>query len=198
MKHYGHAEFQLSSSAILANENNFPSSPSVGQFVFIDKRVWVCVYIAGSQPTWIPITNEIDTYIHNQTSASTTWTVTHNLNTTIPLVQVYGTDNKVFTPDEITIVNNNQVTITVGTAVAGRAVVMYGDISGAPKQTYAYEHIQSSLAITWVVNHNLGYNPIVRVFVGGTEIQPLTVVHNSIMQTTITFTEAKTGYARLV
>lgn len=199
MKHYGHAYLQTNSSVIMDTSlTSFPTSPTAGQLVFVSKRVWICVEIVSGQPTWIPLTNEIDTFVHTQASAATTWTITHNLNTTTPLVQIYGTDNKVFIPNEITVISNNVVSVDLGVSAAGRAVVMFGDITGADKQTFAYEHHQTNLAATWVIPHNLGYYPIVRVFVGSEEIQPASIVHDSLFQTTITFSQSYVGIARLV
>ena len=199
MKHYGNAVFQASSAPILNLEVNFPESPTAGMVVFVDKRVWICTELVVGQPTWVPLTNEINSYIHSQVTAATTWTITHNLNTTTPLVQIYDANNRMIIPDNIEPTSNNEVTVTVGNAATGRAIVMFGDISsGTAKPTYAFEYTQTTLSTTWVVPHGLGYFPIVRVFVGGEEILPSSVIHDSIYQTTITFSSAKTGIARLV
>ena len=184
---------------VLQLETNFPTVPVVGRIVFKNKRVYICAEILAGVPAWIPLTNEIDTYIHVQATASTTWTITHNLKTGTPLVQIYDTDQRMVIPNEITIIDNNTVTITVTSVMAGRAVVMYGSITGgSSNETPSYEHYQTSPATTWTIPHGLGYYPIVRVFVGSTEIQPASIVHNSAFQTTITFSAVTAGYARLV
>lgn len=52
---------------------------------------------------------------------------------------------------------------------------------------------------TWVIDHNFGYYPVVRVYNStNTEIQPLSVVHTSLNQVIISFTSPQTGIARVV
>jgi len=180
-------------------ETSFPTTPVIGRICFVRKRLYICVEIVSGSPAWIPLTNEINTYLHNQTTASATWSIAHNLNTTTPLVQIYDTNQNMVTPSEVTIVDNNNITVTIGTSIVGRAVVMFGNISGLQTSPYAYTHTQTSLSATWVIPHNLGYYPVVRVFLNtGAEIQPLTTVHNSLFQVTITFSMPYVGTARLV
>jgi len=199
MKSFGDVSFQSNAAIVMSHESSFPANPTVGRTVFINKRVWICTDIVGGTPTWIPLTNEIDSYTHIQDVSSATWTIVHNLNTTTPLVQVYnGSNNKMFLPQDVEIIDNNTVSVTVGSALVGRAVVMYGSIAGSNKIEYAYEYTQTTLANPWVITHNLGYYPIVRIFVGGQEIIPLSVVHTSLFVTTITFSMSMTGIARLI
>ena len=62
-----------------------------------------------------------------------------------------------------------------------------------------FTHTQTGSSTAWVVTHNLGYYPIVRVFLGtNLEIQPQTIIHDSIFQTTITFSSAQVGTAKFV
>ena len=185
--------------AVLQTETNFPANAKAGRMVFKDKRVYMCVELSGGLPIWVPLTNEINTYLHTQSSASITWTITHNLNTVTPIVQFYDSTNSMFFPASVDNTDNNTVTVTFGSATTGRAVVMYGSITGNERATYAYTHYQTNTASSWVIDHNLGYYPIVRVFVGSNqEIQPYSVVHDTIYQTTVTFTQVYTGIARLI
>ena len=203
MKSYGNINMlqnQIRNPAV-QQVSNFPTTPVLGELVFKDKRFYIAVELITGIATWVPLTNEIDTYVHNQETASSTWTITHNLNTGTPGVQVYDQDTNIqLIADEIEIISNNEVEIRFGSALAGRAVVFWGALAGNggdPSQIN-YTHTQSTLATTWTVNHNLGYHPIVRVFVGNEEIQPASIVHDSVFKTTITFSEAKTGIARFV
>lgn len=183
---------------VVQTEVNFPDVPTVGRIVFKDKRVYICVEIVSGIPSWVPLTNELDTYVHVQSTGATTWSVAHNLATTSPIVQIYDFDFKMIIPNEITIIDNNNIEVNLGTSMAGRAVVMYGATEGSPKSEYAYEYTQASPSTTWVIYHGLGYYPITRVFIGNEEVQPLSIVHDSIFQTTITFSTAQSGVARLV
>lgn len=179
-------------------EENFPNPPVVGRIIFKDLRVYICVEISAGIPVWIPLTHEMTSYVHAQSSGNTTWAITHNLNTVTPSVQVYGTDSKMIIPDAVTITSNNVVTLTFGASFAGRAIILTGSSEGTQRVSYAYEWVQTTPASVWVVYHGLGYYPLTRVFIGQQEVQPSTIVHNSNTQTTITFSTAQVGIARFV
>lgn len=200
MKSYGNINFQQNQAQQMALEleSGFPSIPVVGRILFTNKRVYICIDLGGGTPIWIPLTNEVNTFSYQQGSAATTWTIAHNLDTTTPMVQVYDSTPRMLIPDNVNIVDANNLTITFGSAQAGMAVIMYGDIDGAPKSQYAYTYYQTSASTTWDIVHNLGYNPIVRVFIGTEEVQPASVSFPSVNETIITFTTAQMGVARLI
>jgi hypothetical protein len=199
MKFYGHANLQQNEvqNAALSTLTNFPDAPVVGQLAFVNSIVYICVG-AGALPVWVPLTREITSYTHSQGSASATWNITHNLNTTEVNVQVYGTDNKVLMPDEILVQTPTTATIYFNSAVAGKAVVVTGSFEGNPKPAYAFTFNQGSASTTWTIDHNLGYHPIVRVFIGLNEVQPSSIVHDTANRVTVTFTTPQVGYARLL
>ena len=200
MKTYGNIDFQQNLAQQLAFEveSGFPSTPVVGRILFTNKRLYVCVDIGSGFPVWVPLTNEVNTYTYQQGSASTTWNIAHNLATTTPLVQVYDNSQQMLIPDSVTAVDANNTTITFGSAQAGFAVFMYGDIDGAPKSQYAYTYYQTSADTTWTIDHNLGYNPIVRVFIGTEEVQPATVTFPTLNRVVLTFNTPQMGVARLI
>jgi hypothetical protein len=60
-----------------------------------------------------------------------------------------------------------------------------------------YNHTQSTAALTWVINHNLGYKPSIQTFtVGGLEVLG-EVQQISVNQITVAFNTAIAGSARL-
>ena len=61
-------------------------------------------------------------YRHDQTSSSTTWTITHNLNTSAPVVDCWVGGDKIM-PLTVTATDANTVTITFSTAQTGVAYV---------------------------------------------------------------------------
>jgi hypothetical protein len=202
MQSFGHINFNNNQAQKMAleMETDFPATPVVGRILFKDKRVYICVDIVGT-PVWVPLTTEIDTYTYrgNVVTASATWTITHNLNTVYPLVQVYDLNHIMIHPNEVTIVDNNTAIITFTVPQAGVAVLMHGsDLYGSPKIHQAFEYYQTSLSTTWTIPHDLGYYPVVRVFIGNTEVLPDTITHTSLFQTVITFTTAQLGIARLL
>jgi hypothetical protein len=59
-----------------------------------------------------------------QSSPSTTWTITHNLNNKYPLVQVYDSSDATIIPASIVGTDTNTVTVTFSTAISGYARVI--------------------------------------------------------------------------
>jgi hypothetical protein len=200
MKFYGDANLQQNQlqNAVLPIETAFPAFPKVGQIAFVNSIVYICVSLANSLPVWIPMTREITAYTHAQPTAALTWTIDHGMNTNSVQVQVFDDSSRVVIPDQIQVLSPNTVQVSLSTAAIGRAVVLTGHFDGSTKPTYAYTYYQSTPATTWVVQHNLGYHPIVRVFIGNDEVQPLTVTHDSNNQLTLTFSTASVGYVRLI
>lgn len=199
MKAYGHLDLNRNQlqNAALQTLSTFPTTPVVGQLAFVNSIVFICV-TTGSLPVWVPLTREITAYTHVQESVSNQWNITHNLGTTSVNIQVFDGNSHVILPSEITTTGANTATVDFETAQAGRAVVVTGHFDGNVKPTYAFTYYQSSASTTWVIVHNLGYNPIVRVFIGTNEVQPSTIVHDSSNQTTITFSTAQAGYVRMI
>jgi len=178
VKFYGHIDLNNNEiqKAALEMEDNFPANPPVGRVVFRQKRVFIAADISGSDVAWVPITNTINTHVHKQPSASDNWVITHNLNTTTPLVHVYDeSTQQMFIPDNVTIVDQDQIQITTSTPVAGRCVVMSGELTGNGSPAYSYTFDQTTPQTTWIIMHGLGYSPLVRAFVGNEEVQPLSV-----------------------
>lgn len=205
MKFFGNANLQqnqLQNAVLETYTGSFPASPVKGQLAFVNNTVYICVSAAtvNDPPIWVPLTREITAYTHNQTEASQTWTITHNLNTTAVTATIYDSTGYAFIPSEFRTNGNNGAVVQFNTAVAGRAVIVSGHLEGAQKPTYAYTHYQNSASTTWTINHNLGTStpPIVRVFIGSDEVQPASISHPTTNQTVITFSTAKAGYARLI
>lgn len=199
MKFYGHADLQKNQlqNAALQTTTSFPADPVVGMLAFVNSIVYICVG-TGSLPVWVPLTREITAFTHVQAEASTVWNITHNLNTTSVNIQVFDAESRVLIPDSIQTTSATTAAVTFGTGITGRAVCVSGHFDGIVKPTYAYTHHQTVASTDWVITHNLGYNPIVRIFIGNNEVQPASVVHDSANQVTISFTTAQVGYARLI
>lgn len=201
MKSYGHVNMQQNYVQNMALElvSSFPTYPVVGQLLFKDKILYICAELTAGLPVWIPLTNEINTYIHAQGIPAATWTVNHNLNTTNPLVQIYeASSGAMIIPGNITPTSNNSLSIEFGVAVDGRAIIMIGNQEGLSRPIYSYTHYQNTSALTWVINHGLGYNPIIRVFVGNEEVQPSSIVFTSPTVATITFIDPYAGVAQCI
>lgn len=200
MKSYGHINMQQNElqQVALGLETDFPVDTVAGRLVFKNKILYICAEIVTGIPAWIPLTQQISTFIYYQTSNDTTWTINHNLNTGTPVVQCYGSDQKMFIPNNIEVTTNNQVVVTVAAPTTGRVVVLQPSLEGMVKPNYTYEHVQGSSSTTWVIPHGLGYYPVIRVFVGNVEVLPDNITHNSNFQSTVTFTQPYTGVAQCV
>lgn len=200
MKHYGNINLNQNElqNAVLPVDSYFPANPKVGQLVFKSKVLYICVEIQNDLPIWTPLTQEINTFIHNQTFAASTWTINHTLNSTIVQVQVFGTDGKMVIPNEVTMVDKDTITVDFGIPFAGRAALMIGAIDGAARPSVGFEYTQTESASTWTVNHNLGYYPLVRVFIGNEEVQPSQIIHDSVNTTRILFSSPFVGIAKFM
>jgi len=71
-------------------------------------------------------------------------------------------------------------------------VLLSGVENGLPTPTVAFTATFTDEA-QWVVVHNLGYNPAVRIYQGSKEVQPKSIVHDSTSQLTITFDTPQSG-----
>jgi hypothetical protein len=195
----GHLDFKgvgkLKRPGLMSAE--FPSNPSVGEIVLKDKKLFVCVDIVGGLPYWVNLVNELTSHRHDQTIPALEWTITHELNTNFLTVQVYDSNGYQVIPDSINAAVNNQVTVSFSTPMTGTAILTSGDMLGMARPNLAYTETFTS-STTWVVNHNLGYNPNITVIVNGYVVQPSTIEHNSVLQATVTFSSPQAGSVRCV
>ena len=87
-----------------------------------------------------------------QTTPSSVWTITHNLNSAQPAIDVWVDDNGVTTailPKKIELIDANTANIIFTIPFSGTAVVV-------TEPTHAYTHTQSSASDEWHVVHNIG------------------------------------------
>jgi hypothetical protein len=200
MKYFGNINLQNNEiqQATLQTEVGFPVNPTVGRIAFVDKVVWICADIQESVPIWLPLTNQQTTYMHVQDISSKNWVINHDLNSTFVIITCYDGNSKMIYPDEITINNASTVTVDFGATIAGKAVVITGSLEGAKPPVYSLEYQQTSPASTWIVNHNLGYAPIIRVFIGNNEVSPNSITFPNSNTVQIGFTSPQMGTVKLI
>lgn len=200
MKFYGEAHLQQNNlrDAVIPLDTTFPISPKVGQIVFKDRILYICVEITSGLPIWVPLTNEISAFTHIQSTSASSWTFNHTLNTAHVNVTVYDTLNRVIVPNEVIINSSSSVTVDFGTPAQGKVVVLTGNFDGQMKPTYAFEFFQTVPSTSWVIPHALGRYPIVRIFIGNQEVQPASVTFDTMDQVTVTFSTAQVGQAKLI
>lgn len=202
MEHHGNIDLLGKGMLVAASiqaETNFPSDPQPGRFVFKEDEgvLYFCVEIAGGLPIWVPLTKPRSMVRWTQSVAALEWTIPHDLNMSAVFVQVYDDNGRWVIPDQIITEEINQVTVTFSTPIVGTAVIMRGETEGAAQPLIAFEQAFVN-SDTWVVNHGLGYNPNTRIIIGFNEVQPLNIVHNSLNQLTVTFTNPQSGSVRCI
>jgi len=169
----------------------WPETPKVGMTIFMDRRLLLCVAFEDL-PIWVPLTQQMTMHRHVQSSASSRWEIAHNMNTATPIVQCYDESGEVIQPNSIHADDADNLVILFPEPVAGTAVLLSGIENGTPTPTVAFAESFTNLA-TWVVVHNLGRHPAVRVYQGSNEVQPKSIVHDSNNQLTIGFDDPQSG-----
>ncbi len=71
------------------------------------------------------ITGDTDNHIHEQASPSATWTIVHGGATENVMVTLYDENKKLFIADDITISDDNTVTVSLSQPAIGKAVLVY-------------------------------------------------------------------------
>lgn len=175
----------------------YPTKPKAGQVAFIQKRFMLCVTIDKGVPFWIPLTQELNTYVHTQELVETHWIVNHNINFSTPIVQCYDSTGQVIQPESIEPIDQDTIKIVFTDACRGRAILMFGTYEGLPRGDVNYAIAFANMTeIT--VTHGLGYRPSIVVVSNGAEVQPVSIVHSSLMETVITFAAPISGEVRCV
>lgn len=112
----------------------FPTAHGVGHITFVNDVLYICIETSPNV-VWVPLTRELTAYSHTQSSAATTWTVQHDLNTADVTVMVYDATDTVIIPNSISVTGVNTVQLGFSSAVAGRAVIVTGSIDGPVRKT---------------------------------------------------------------
>ena len=177
--------------------DTWPLEPKPGTFIFKSKRIYICLEIQDGVPAWLPVSTDLHTHVHDQFVAQTEWVIEHNLQTAGCVVQVLSGDNRAIEFDEVDF-EFNRATIRFAEPQAGRAILVMGATEGIPRPVVAFEQSFTDSA-TWVVNHKLGYAPIIRCFVGNVEVQPVSIIHNdTFTSATVTFNSPLSGKVRCI
>lgn len=150
MKFYGNADLQhnavenaeLTDNIVISPLNALPTAHGVGHIALVNNVLYMCSSVTPTD-VWIPLTSELTAYAWEQTTPSTSWSVTHNLNTEDVGVIVYDVASRAIVPDEITITGSNTLTVTFSTAQTGKAVVITGTFEGPPRTNGSNAQIPS-------------------------------------------------------
>ena len=103
-------------------------------------------------------------FLHEQTAASTTWTMNHNFDFKYPNVDVYDDDDNIVIPTSIVATSVNTLTATFGSAVAGVAIISTGG-QAVDERGKNFVFSQETAATNWRVTHSIGEQyPAVTVY----------------------------------
>lgn len=122
----------LSGSLImLQNNESFPANPALGTLVIKEYGLYAYIQV-GELQTWYPFNNnKTKSYVHTQSSASSRWTISHNLNSNEVWYQVYNASGVPMfaSRSEITV---NSFKLDLAEAVTGTVVVVSPDTLDVP------------------------------------------------------------------
>jgi hypothetical protein len=137
-------------------------------------------------------------YLHEQSSAATTWTISHNFDYQYVNVDVYDGNDQIVIPTSITATDSNTITLTFGSAVSGNAIVSTGG-QAIDERGKNFIHTQSTPSVNWRVTHSIGDQyPSVTVYDSDDNViipEQISATDGSKMD--ITFTEAVSGNANV-
>ena len=137
-------------------------------------------------------------YLHEQSSAATTWTISHNFDYQYVNVDVYDGNDQIVIPTSITATDSNTVTLTFGSAVSGNAIVSTGG-QAIDERGKNFIHTQSTPSVNWRVTHSIGDQyPSVTVYDSDDNViipEQISATDGSKMD--ITFSEAVSGNANV-
>jgi uncharacterized coiled-coil protein SlyX len=122
--------------------------------------------------------------------SGSTWNVTHNLNTSTPLVFAYESGSQYTLPATLDIINPNQITLTWSRVVNGSLIVVNG---GGGTSTYYGDVINTATAS---FTHNLDtLYPLVQFYESGSNAQaiPAGIVSTNVNTTTLYFSNLVSG-----
>lgn len=118
-----YSDLQIHGSVIFAkNESELPISPTVGQIVLMDGRLYVYTKISDTLFSWLPVGVKSSVYVHSQGTSTVTWTIPHNLGTSDYGLFVYDTDHRVVSCNHVAL-SNNIVQVSLSAPTAGTAIV---------------------------------------------------------------------------
>lgn len=189
-------------SLVQGNASVVPSTPDY------DPEVFICLAIIRARGNAISIIPEdiIDNRVENiggSGSGGGTFlrktqpfedeseiVVLHNFGDSEPLVFVYDDDNKIIIPDEVEVVSNQEIKVTLSSSSSG-VVVVYGG-TGVNNAYYSSEFLNNT---TWNVEHNLNqkYVTVQCIDNNDKKIEPLDVEYVDENNLIVTFSNNTTG-----
>lgn len=129
-------------------------------------------------------------YVHEESTSSITWNVSHDLNTDKPIVICYDQNDEVVFPKEITIIDSTSFNIEFYSSESGHSSLIEPE----------FVHEQTTPSSSWTVMHNLDEtNPVVECLdIDGKSIVPLNIEYITSNRIDVTFPSNETGYVLVI
>jgi len=126
MKHYGIdlVEGSEITNLTVPTGTVFPNNPNAGELFYRSDTQLLYVYTTSWVATGI---GNVNGYTHTQSTSSSTWTVTHNLDSTNIQFSVYVTIDMVQTaifPSTVTFVDANTMEFSFSQAHTGKVILV--------------------------------------------------------------------------
>lgn len=112
------------------DETGFPANPKIGTIMIKDKCLFAYIKV-GDLETWYPFASKTNSYIHSQGLDSSTWVVTHNLNSTNLWIQVKDQTGNILSVGKQDI-DANSFRLTFTSAARGTVMVVAPDTVDVP------------------------------------------------------------------
>lgn len=110
------------STVVLDETADFPANPEIGQFCFKGGVLYIFAII-DTLETWYPLTNKNSHFVFTQGISSTSWVISHNLQSTDLIFMAYDENDVQIVPSGVTFNSDNQITLSFTEATKGRAIV---------------------------------------------------------------------------
>ncbi len=123
-----------SDSLQLLNDSNLTVDGQISASALISNNFSGSFQGDGSSLTGITSTIQSSSTVSDSFTSQTTHSVSHNLGTLSPFVQVYDSNNEIFIPTKIKVTNSDTVTVFMDPATTGRVTIADAGhiISGSP------------------------------------------------------------------
>lgn len=103
--------------------SQFPTSPEEGMLVLRDDGLLYIYTTVEATPTWRPLNVQTKSYVHTQESASTSWSINHNLDSQDIIYFIYDGSSDRHEPATQTFNDVDNMTVTFTEAISGKAVI---------------------------------------------------------------------------
>jgi len=127
----------------IMEESSLPANPARGQIVYQGSQLHMWTDVQGLN-CWISLTNARNSFVHQQATASSEWTVNHMLGTNLMMYSVYDSNDNLMLTNRIT-VDANTTKFQFGSPITGYAIIV-ADVQMQGLSSAIYDYIDAKIA----------------------------------------------------